>query len=117
MGEAWNKTPRIGVGDISRQFGDRFSPHNCHRNGLEVDVRYVRSDGVEGPFDFTQNPISLYDQAATQQLVDLFIQHGAVLIIVDPDSGLTGPGVTVDMQRGHRNHFHVRISDPDGTAN
>ncbi len=53
-GDEWyqlHASPRINVLDISRQGGGPFLPHGSHQNGLDVDIRYVRNDGQDGPLD------------------------------------------------------------------
>lgn len=109
VGQDWNRSPRMGVLDLSRECGGAFPPHSAHENGLEVDVRYVRSDGAEDSCDIDQG--CPYDQTGTQQLVNFWINRGASKIFVDDDSGLQGSGVQV--LSGHSNHFHVRMPDPD----
>ena len=53
LGEQWANenpdAPRIGIGDISLEGGGPMPDHNSHQNGVEVDIRPVRMDGVEAP--------------------------------------------------------------------
>lgn len=68
VGTQWNQnhpTPRIGIGDISRQAGGSFSPHTEHQNGLDFDVRYVGKNGYQGPLDLaiTNDLVNIYDRA------------------------------------------------------
>jgi YD repeat-containing protein len=116
VGLWWNQSPEIGIGDISRQGGGSFQPdHSSHQNGLDVDVRYVRNDGQEGPLDFDLNPAQ-YDQTKTQQVVDRFcVAAGASVIYVDQRANLTG--ACVDPEPNHDDHLHVRFPDPDGLNN
>jgi YVTN family beta-propeller protein len=117
VGRAWLANhpngPRITINDISKKQGGKFGIHDEHQNGLDVDVRYVRNDGSEGVMNFDVNPGD-YDQALTEELVNLFIDHGAFKILVDEDgrSGLT-PGTIIQLWQGHQHHFHVSIPDPD----
>jgi hypothetical protein len=132
-GAAWNRNPRIGIGDMSLQNGGNFSQHDSHQRGVDVDVRYVRNDGNEDRIDFNEQDIdndpqgnfpgaedadlngngifdSVYDQASTQLFIDLLIQNGASVIFADPRARLVGNGVIQDP--AHFNHIHVRIPDP-----
>lgn len=104
-------SPRMGVGDISLATGGYFAPHSSHQNGLDVDMRYVRNNGTEGPIDFDGSTSSLYDEDMTQELVTQYCAQGATNIFVDSRAGLTGS--CVQNASGHHNHFHVRFSDPD----
>lgn len=103
----------LGVGDISKSGGGSFQPdHNEHQNGLDLDVRYIRDDRSE---EGVLASNTAYDPADSQDLVDLFFQYGAVSILVNLNSGITGSGVT--QRSDHNDHFHVRFPDPDGTTN
>ena len=101
---------------ITLTFGGYFHPHTSHQNGLDVDVRYVRSDGDTGMLNIAEDPKD-YDTAATSTLMNRFILNGRVeKILVDMDNiGFTGP--LLRDADGHSDHFHIRIIDPDGTEN
>jgi penicillin-insensitive murein endopeptidase len=111
--------PRMATGDTSKAGGGSWSPnHQCHQNGLEVDVRYLKNSG-EGPLDLITDP-STYSKALTIQLLQEYVGTGRVRrIYVDPAADITAtdvPGVEIDNgpNRTHRNHFHVELNDPDG---
>ena len=116
VGVKWNsyktgQPPRIGIGDISKQGGGYWIGHGSHQNGLDVDVRYVRNDGVEDRFVFGEHPDSVYDKEATKKLLEYFISEGANLILVDVDSDLM-QGEVVKAWPDHADHFHVRFPKP-----
>ncbi|MGB2716773.1 MAG: penicillin-insensitive murein endopeptidase [Vicinamibacterales bacterium] len=121
VGEEWSatNTTRMGVGDISREGGDDFPPHDSHQNGLDVDVRYMRNDGNEIPLNVAQNP-SAYDQSETIELLNIWMLSGMVdRVWVDKAAGINPldfPGMTVivDDTGEHANHIHIRLRDPDG---
>ncbi len=125
VARAWRRLypdyPLITSMDISKQNGGDWRPdHTSHQNGLDVDMRYIRNDNTANPFDFNNlqdyNPsqgINYYNQTATQKLINLFLNSGAIIIFVDSRSNLSGSGV--QEASGHHHHFHVRIADPDGT--
>jgi murein endopeptidase len=101
--------PRMAIGDLSRPHGGDFGPqfgyigHASHQNGLDADVYYPRSDGRErAPRDATE-----IDRRLSQELVDRFVAAGAVLVLVGPGTGLTGP--RVEILANHDNHLHVRL--------
>lgn len=111
LGEWWARThperPRLGIGDLSRETGGPFTGpvvgHVSHQNGLDVDIRLVRSDGAERAAD----PAS-YDRALTQGIVDHLVSRGASLILVGPDLDLHGPSGVVMTWPAHDDHLHVR---------
>ncbi len=117
LGEWWARTypdqPPLGIGDLSREGGGFFGGpgvgHASHQNGLDVDIRLPRRDGVEG----AANP-SNYDRALTQAIVDRAAAQGAHLILVGPSLDLHGP---VTVWPNHDDHLHIRWPDPDGTGN
>jgi Penicillin-insensitive murein endopeptidase len=104
--------PRIGVGDLSRPHGGDFGPrygypgHASHQNGLDVDIYYPLQSGAE------RAPLSVdeVDRRLSQDLVDRFVDAGAVKVFVGPSTGLTGPPGIVEAIPYHDNHLHVRIS-------
>jgi murein endopeptidase len=103
------RAPRMAIGDLSRPHGGDFGPrfgyigHASHQNGLDADVYYPRSDGTErAPLGAAQ-----IDRRLSQELVDRFAAAGAVLLLVGPSTGLTGPRVGVLAK--HDNHLHVRL--------
>jgi Penicillin-insensitive murein endopeptidase len=116
LGEWWARThpnqPRLGIGDASLETGGPAIGHASHENGLDVDIRLPRADGVEGPAD-----PSTYDRELTQQLVDHLVARGATYVFKGPSLDVTGPPGIVVTWPNHDDHLHWRIPDPDGTAN
>jgi hypothetical protein len=105
--------------DMSRAGGGPWigqpgcSGHSQHQNGLEVDIRYIRSDNSSGPRDIMQQP-ALYSRSRTQQVVDMFLRlaTGAGVTIISGDQQLLG--TVYDNSGQHDNHLHIWIADPDG---
>lgn len=123
VGLAWaeNHNYAFQVGRISKH-GGGTAAGSSHRNGLDVDIRYIRTDhevnGNGGRFAFGEDDISEYDQAATQELVNLFVAQGAIRIITVNAANLaTGTAVHQHEPTKHYHHFHVRFNDPDCQAN
>ena len=105
------RAPRMAVGDLSRPRGGDFGPrfgyigHASHQNGLDVDVYYPRADRRERAPRYA----SQIDRELSQELVDRFLDAGAVMIFVGPNTHLTGPSGVVVPLDNHDNHLHVRI--------
>lgn len=98
--------PRIGVGDISLQYGGYMSGHVSHRLGVDVDVRPVRTYG-EGPTSYGWSTYSRY--RTTHLLVSHVKPRFPVRIIFFNDPALYGPYSWINYWPGHANHFHMRI--------
>jgi murein endopeptidase len=98
--------PRLGIGDLSRRRGGPFGPrHASHQNGLDVDVYYPRRDRSERP----PRVAAQIDRRLSQDLVDRFVEAGAILVFVGPNTGLTGPTGVVETLWNHDNHLHARF--------
>ncbi len=124
VGGQWfqnHPTPRIGILDISKApSGGPFPPHEEHQNGLDIDVRYIRTDGAEQALNLADpNQKPLFDKAKTIELLRLFANNGSLYrILVSPLAGITSadvPGANIVELSGHDNHFHVSLNDPDGS--
>lgn len=122
-GREWNKYFQFdfGFGDMSLQTGGNFPPHISHQNGLDVDMRYIRTDGSQQPLNIATQP-SLYDVDATVDLMNILIYAGegtVTDIFVDTNYAqiMNASGNILKHADGHTDHFHVRIQDPDGTNN
>jgi murein endopeptidase len=105
--------PRVGVGDLSLPRGGYFGPevsggigHATHQNGLNVDVYYPRVDRRERP----PKRVDQIDMPLAQDLVDRFVEAGAVQIFVGPSTPLSGPAGVVSPLVNHDNHLHVVIA-------
>lgn len=93
---------RIGIGNISR--ADRLddNDHDTHLDGLQVDVRPMRKDGLELPVAWADRQ---YDRDATARLIGLFRTFSLVKLIYFNDGSI--PFVRPAL--GHDNHFHVAL--------
>lgn len=93
---------KFGIGNISRAGGSAYPKHSSHKDGLQVDVRAVRLDGLQAPvtrFD------EQYDHKATDKLIGLFSSHPSVRKVLFNDTRIHGATAWV----GHDDHFHVDI--------
>jgi Penicillin-insensitive murein endopeptidase len=103
--------PRVGIGDLSRPHGGDFGPryglpgHASHQNGLDVDLYYPRRDGTERA---PENAAEI-NRRLSQDLVDRFVDAGAEVVFVGPNTGLDGPSSVVQAIPNHDNHLHVRF--------
>ncbi len=103
--------------DMSLRTGGFFPPHVSHQNGRDVDLRYLRTDDT-GRLDLREADSVLYDQLATAQLIQCLISTGRIerILYDSVRTGIFGPASIMvhDASGAHSNHFHVRITDPDG---
>ncbi len=130
-------TPRLRVGDISRDKGGWLRPHRSHQSGIDVDVGY-----------YYRIPVGWYEKATANNLdlprtwafVRAFIEGGNVdTIFMDltvqrfvkayvatlPKEEQPGEewfqsplkkDTAIRHAWGHMTHFHVRFRDPDAAA-
>ena len=114
--------PGVGVGDLSKgspgsYYGGGPFDHHCHQNGCDVDIRYIRNDGLNWGLNIAEDPDS-FDEYKTRKLISFLIEWGEVeAILLDANStSIYVPGITFHAN-GHSDHIHVRMADPDGTEN
>jgi murein endopeptidase len=104
--------PRVGIGDISRPRGGPFGRnygglgHASHQNGLDVDIVYPRLDGLE---EEPRRPGEV-DEVLAQELLDRFVDDGALDVYVGPRLDLHGPRRIVTKLVHHDDHMHVRFA-------
>lgn len=95
---------QIGIGDISFPDGGNMPPHKSHRNGRNVDVRPVRSDGANTPVTIHDKD---YSRERTTILVETLRSTGKVRSILFNDKAIAG----VTHWQGHDNHLHVVMAE------
>ena len=105
--------PPVLVGDLSRKNGGDFGArvggglgHASHQNGLDVDVYYPRLDGL---LRAPPRPAQV-DRVAAQELVDRFVDMGAVYVFVGLRVRPRGPKKIVQPIVYHDDHMHVRFA-------
>lgn len=96
---------KFGIGNISLAGGEKYGKHSSHKDGLQVDVRALRTDGQHVGVWFQH---AEYDEKATAQLIALFRTHPSVSKILFNDPAIPG----VKAWPGHDDHFHVGIRTP-----
>jgi len=110
--DAHPDAPRVLVGDLSRReggwFGARYGGlgHASHQTGLDVDIYYPRLDRLERA---ARRPDQV-DRVLAQDLVDRFVNFGAVKVFVGPGVRLSGRRNVVTPLVYHDDHLHVRLS-------
>jgi len=126
--------PRFGAGDLSQGslaaapfmggpwFNNQGVPrHTSHQNGLDVDFRYLRLNGDNTPLNLASPDSVFYDADATVDLGSCLLAAGNVqYIFIDTiyaHVSRRGLESVVVHDTTHRDHFHVRINDPDGPNN
>lgn len=112
--------PRIGILDLSLREGGRFQGHVSHQNGLDVDVRYVRADGREGPLDL-RGERGVHDLEGTVELLVCFTKPEVPVDRIFVDTALVNEfddwtNGKIKGVKGHHNHLHLRIARPDQGA-
>jgi murein endopeptidase len=131
----FDNTPRLSVGDISRERGGWLRPHRSHQSGLDADVGYYY---LTGPGWFEPATAANLDRPRTWALVRALVDGGTVESIfmdvsvqrllrdyaqqLEEDRGRLDDvfassdkrrhDVIVQHARGHLTHFHVRFTDP-----
>jgi hypothetical protein len=93
---------RFGVGNISLPGGRQNDDHKGHMDGLQVDIRPLRKDGLEAPVTWMDTQ---YDPVGTARLIDLFRTFAPVTRIF-----FNGHGIPFVLPlRNHDDHFHVEL--------
>jgi murein endopeptidase len=94
---------RFGVGNISKAGGDATDEHSSHVNGLQVDVRPLRKDGLQSAVTWHDKQ---YDREGTGKLIRIFFAHPLVKKILFNDTSLHP---RLRAWPHHDNHFHVEL--------
>jgi len=101
---------RLLVGDLSRPRGGPFTArfggigHTSHQNGLDVDLYYPRTDGLEREA-FRPSQV---DRRRARELVELITRSRPQLMFVGCRIGLRATKRVRHLCTAHENHVHVR---------
>jgi murein endopeptidase len=93
---------RIGIGNISRADSFDDEDHDSHLDGLQVDVRLIRKDGLEMPVTWKEHQ---YDKEATSKVIELFRAFAPVKFVLFNDTSIP----FVKIAKRHDDHFHVAL--------
>ncbi len=103
-----------------------YKSSRSHQNGLDFDVRYVRTDG-EGQCDLANtNDLQQYNKEATIELINILVNsnlgtnYEVAKIIIDIEDyselrydeyllSILPEGTVIGVDAGHTDHFHVRL--------
>jgi len=129
---------RLQIEDISAKNGGDIEPHGSHENGLDVDIQYFKSNGVEhvprfagdyAPKMVVNGSVSSnFDLERNWELMKTLHRHGSVQLIF-VDQKLKDAMVDLARQKGeynsnlkvinslrhssnHEDHMHVRLNCP-----
>jgi peptidoglycan hydrolase-like protein with peptidoglycan-binding domain len=97
------RSPRIGIGDISRSHGGYMPGHVSHRDGKDCDISVPRNDGREGG---TQWNWGSYSRSLTRILLKRLWASGSVYRVLFNDPTLRAEGLCT-YYSNHDNHLHV----------
>jgi murein endopeptidase len=93
---------QFGIGNICMADGQSTDEHHSHKDGLQVDVRPLRTEGAHRPVTWLQ---SEYDGEATAKLIAIFLSYPLVKQVLFNDNRIPG----VRHWPRHDDHFHVGI--------
>lgn len=138
---AFPGTPRVVVGDLSKEHGGRIWPHKSHQSGRDVDLGFYVKGGQPTTFapvgpnniDLERNWALIEALAATDQVQYIFIDRRVQRLLYDYAKNVKKvtaatlstlfeyPGrgsltTLVRHRRGHRDHLHVRFFSPLAVA-
>lgn len=101
---------KFGIGNISIAGGLPYDKHKSHQKGIEMDVRPVRKDRLEGQAARVSRFDAIYDREATIKLIRLFVEHPMVKIVYfNDDKVQQAIGSRVRSWKDHDDHFHAEI--------
>lgn len=101
----------IALGDVSLQHGGDIPGHLTHEQGLDADLRPIRTDRRQCLWG-TNWRMSSYDRSATRALIKAIktAAPGHVRVIYFNDPRLIAEGLTRWFD-GHDDHLHVRLCE------
>lgn len=135
-------SPKLVVGDLSKEHGGRVRPHKSHQSGRDIDLGFYLRGGVQAKLFVPVNLDNL-DVERTLALIDaiaaddtaqyVFIDRRVQKLLYDYAVEAQGRdpkalahlfeyprrgslSTLVRHRRGHRNHLHVRYFSPLAVA-
>lgn len=93
---------KFGIGNISLP-GDAPNEHDSHKDGLQVDVRAIRKDGLQLPVTWHDHE---YDEEGTGKLIGNFFSNPLIKKVLFND---LRAHPRVRPWPHHDNHFHVAL--------
>lgn len=127
VNDAFDETPRLRIGHISRKGGGRLRPHSSHQAGRDVDLCFyelekptARGDRFDLPRNWallralvTNGDVQfiLVDKRLQKKLFEYAVSIGEDREWLD-SLFRAGPESLMIHARRHRDHFHVRYFSP-----
>lgn len=104
---------KFGIGNISIAEGLAYDKHVSHRKGIEMDLRPLRKDKLEGQCARVSRFDDVYDRDATIKLIRLFLRHPMVTKVFFNDGEVQKAiaGGRVRSLQGHDDHLHIKIRE------
>ena len=99
VGASWNVAHAdrpFSIGQISRRGGGPMPPHKSHRLGVDIDVRPMRTDGLNQGVTITDGK---YDRAMTTELIDLWWTKAPVHAVFFNDPTVIAAGLSREVER------------------
>jgi murein endopeptidase len=127
---SWNpydKYPQstICIGDISPEGGASTAPgrdpvephHSTHKNGHDVDIFFVRNDGMAKPTSCLIKDKATYDLEQTIRLGKMMVKFADRLglrigFFYGNDGKFQGEIRGITTFRNHEDHFHINLVHP-----
>ncbi len=112
------------IGDLSAETGGPIKPHLSHQNGLDVDVYFIRTDGLDPKTSLVANGklLSAFDLKKNWKFVKFLVSQGRINRIfadraVKKSFCALYPSETEVLRRirpfpSHEAHFHIRLTCP-----
>ncbi len=128
--------PRVQVGSLSKKSGRRLGGHVSHQNGLDVDIAFISTKGVQNSFwsavgnrksefDLEKNwsLIKLLNNTKERYIISIFLDRRIKKELClfaykkgeynsDPQSVEFRALRSIHHQAGHHDHYHVRLHCP-----
>lgn len=120
-GRRFVDAPPVRVGDLSARHGHTLPPHRSHQTGRDVDIFYVRSDGLKRGyltrerFDAEKNWFLVRRLIDTGEVQSIFMAHRLRRWIEQvaarelPRARVREYMALITGDRDHKTHMHVRF--------
>ncbi|CAM2810996.1 MULTISPECIES: hypothetical protein [Janthinobacterium] len=104
---------KFDIGNISIAGGLGYDKHVSHRKGIEMDLRPMRKDKLEGQSARVSRFDDVHDRNATIKLIRLFLQHPMATTVFFNDGEVQKmiAGGPVRSLKGHDDHLQLEIRE------
>lgn len=106
----------MGIGDISKKGGGKLPPHQTHRDGKSVDMRFVGHDGQAKACVYTNRCYSRENtKVMLETLINVNPSNVRLVYLNDPilreEMKIKFPDIEFKNCAGHDNHLHVNFKE------